>query len=69
MYGLERYKHPLFRVALADLRLATDLCKRLGGDIVAQANLQRLQRIPTVEVAASGLSMMPAAMSTLPPKK
>jgi WD40 repeat protein len=67
-HGLDRYKHPLFRVALADLRLATDLCQRLGGDLVAQANLQRLQRIPTVEVAASGLSMMPPPTS-MPPKK
>ncbi|MGZ3475881.1 MAG: WD40 repeat domain-containing protein, partial [Polyangiales bacterium] len=37
--GLERFKHPLFRVALADLRLATELCQRLGGDLVAVANL------------------------------
>jgi hypothetical protein len=57
--GLERYKHPLFRVALADLRLATDLCQRLGGDDVARANLQRLQRVPTTEVMASGLSLYP----------
>lgn len=57
MHGLARYKHPLFRVALADLRLATDLCVRLGGDAVAQANLARLQRVPTMEAAAA--SMIP----------
>jgi WD40 repeat protein len=57
--GLERYKHPLFRVGLADLRLATDLCQRLGGDLNAQANLQRLRRVPTMEVTASGISIIP----------
>jgi WD40 repeat protein len=57
--GIARYKHPLFRVALADLRLAMDLCQRLGGDAIAQANLQRLQRVPTTELMASGLSIPP----------
>jgi len=58
--GIERYKHPLFRVALADLRLATDLCQRLGGDELARQNLQRLQRVPTSELMASGLSVYPS---------
>ena len=57
--GLERYTHPLFRVALADMRLATDLCQRLGGDATALADLQQLRRVPTTEVVASGLSLMP----------
>ncbi len=57
--GLERYKHPLFRVALADLRLASDLCLRLGGDAVAMANLAKMQRVPTIEVTSSGISIIP----------
>jgi hypothetical protein len=57
--GLERFQHPLFRVALADLRLATELCQRLGGDLVAVANLHRMQRVPTTELAPSGLSLPP----------
>jgi len=57
--GIERYKHPLFRVALADLRLAGELCQRLGGDAIAVANLQRLQRVPTAEMMSSGLSIAP----------
>jgi len=58
-HGIERYKHPLFRVALADLRLAMDLCQRLGGDAIAAANLQHLQRVPTTEMMTSGLSIRP----------
>lgn len=57
--GIERYRHPLFRVALADMRLATDLCQRLGGDAMALADLQKLRRVPTTEVVASGFSMVP----------
>jgi hypothetical protein len=57
--GLERFKHPLFRVALADLRLATELCQRLGGDAIAVANLHRMQRVPTTELTPSGLSLPP----------
>jgi WD40 repeat protein len=58
-FGLDRYKHPLFRVALADLRLAHDLCQRLGGDAIALADLQRLKRVPTTEVMTSGFSIPP----------
>ncbi len=58
-FGLERYKHPLFRVALADLRIATELCQRLGGDAMALADLQRLRRVPTTEVMPSGFSIPP----------
>jgi len=56
---LERYQHPLFRIALADLRLAIDLCQRLGGGEYALASLQRMQRTPTIELTASGLSIVP----------
>lgn len=58
-FGLERYKHPLFRVALADIRLATELCQRLGGGPMALADLQRLKRVPTTEVMTSGFSIPP----------
>ncbi len=60
--GLERYKHPLLRVALADVRLAADLCARLGGDAAQQAQLQRLRRVPTVEIGAANASMTPPPM-------
>lgn len=56
---LERYLHPLFRIALADLRLAMDLCARLGGGEYALATLHRMQRVATMELAASGLSIPP----------
>lgn len=58
-FGLERYKHPLFRVALADLRLAGELCQRLGGGAMALADLQKLRRVPTTEVLASGSFSIP----------
>jgi hypothetical protein len=61
--GIERYKHPLFRVALADMRLATELCQRLGGDAAALQDLQRTRRVPTTEVMASGLSIMPPGVA------
>lgn len=58
-HGLDRYKHPLLRVALADVRLATELCTMLGGDAAAAAQLHRLRRVPTVEIGAANATMMP----------
>lgn len=56
---LERYTHPLFRIALADPRLASDLCVRLGGGEYALATLQRMQRATTMELATSGWTIAP----------
>lgn len=56
---MERYMHPLFRIALADLRLASDLCVVLGGGEYALATLQRMQRANTMELATSGWSIPP----------
>jgi WD40 repeat protein len=57
--GIERYKHPLLRVALADVRMAIDLCARLGGDAQQQAQLHRLRRVPTVEIGAANATLAP----------
>lgn len=69
LHGIERYKHPLLRVALADVRLATDLCARLGGGPLEQAQLHKLRRVPTVEIGAVNATMAPPPMSTNPPRR
>lgn len=56
---MERYMHPLFRIALCDLRLAIDMCVRMGGGEYALATLNKMQRVATIELATSGLSIAP----------